>query len=227
MAILFQKLIEQIAPTGLRGDRGINLLQTLFGFFADVTVEAARLATKLSWTKSPEQPDDALVLVGHERILNAIPTETTVGYRARLANAWNLWQTAGSPTTIEELLASAGFPLKVQERQDWPDRSPVGYWSLFWLLDDTNSIGAEEPATYDSGEIYGDEGLFYDMTGAAHLGAIIGAIRYAVRKARPAHIVLEAIIIQSGGILYDTGATYNSGAVYDGGFSMVIDGRED
>lgn len=215
MATLFERFVETVTPTGLRGTNGLRLVQTLYGFTANVTVEAARLATKLSWTKSLEQPDDALVLVGEERILNAMPQESPASYRARLANAWVLWEKAGNPATIEALLAAGGYPLKVKERQDWPGRAPIGYWSIFWLLDDTKSIPAAPAATYGSGITYAQPGKYYGVTQSPTqptppVNEVLGAICYAVNKARPAHIIVGGIVIPGTAPLYGNGHTYGS-----------------
>jgi len=219
---LFQKFIAAIAPTGFRGFNGVNYLQSVFGLPGNMNAEAARLATKAPWCKSDEQPGDAVVLVGQERILPQLATEPVPSYRARLADAWNTWETAGNPVMLEDMLAAGGYPLTVYERHEWPTRPPVPYWSIFWLLDSTNSIPASPPATYGSGVKYGTPGVYYGMTGPQNLPQIIGSICLAVRKARPAHIILGSIIVPGTAPLYGTGVTYGSGATYGGTSSIVI-----
>lgn len=231
---LIQKLVRAIATGIFRGDNGENFVQAVFGLPGNINAEGARLATKAPWLKSSEQPNDALVLEGEETLLNAMPSETPASYRARLADRWNIWPKAGNPATIEQVLASGGFPLTVVERQDWPLTPPVGYWSLFWLLDETNSIPAGPPDTYGSGVTYGtpptpNTGL-YGMTqvpfpspGDPLLTDILSAICLAVRKTRPAHVILEHIIVPGTAPLYGDppGFTYGGGATY-GGTSPVI-----
>lgn len=227
---LFQAFVESIATGVFRGENASNFVQSVFGLPANLSLDAARLATKLSWTKSSEQPNDALELVGKERILNAMPDETAQSYRERLAAAWDIWPKAGNPATINDVLADGGYVgLIVIERQTWPTKTPVGYWSLFWLLDTLNSIPAQPAFTYGSGAKYGTQispGVFpfYGMTGPENIPEIISSICFAVRKLRPAHVILDSIIIPGTAPIYGfPGLTYGSGATYGGTPSVVID----
>ncbi len=222
---LFQAWVSDVSPAIFRAPNGLNLVQSIFGLPANLIAEGARLATKLSWTKSPEQPDDALELVGAERILNAMPLETAQSYRDRLADAWKIWPTAGSPATIEAVLASGGYPLTVIERQDWPAHPPVPYWSIFWLVDYTGSIEAGPPMTYGGGAAYGDAGIWWGATSdpSYPLDQVISSICLAVRKTRPAHVILGDITIPGTAPLYATpGLTYGGGALYGGTPPVVI-----
>jgi len=223
--VLFQKFIEGISPAIFKGVNGLNLVQSIFGLPGNLISEAARLATKLPWTKSPEQPPDALDLVGAERLLGAMPLETAVSYQSRLADAWNIWPKAGNPATIEQVLASGGYPLTVIERQDWPAHPPVPYWSIFWLVDYTGSIKAEPPTTYGGGAVYGQDGIFWGATAAPGypLTEVLASICLAVNRTRPAHVILGDITIPGTAPLYATpGLTYGGGALYGGTAPIVI-----
>lgn len=218
---LFKDFFEALGPGFLRGKVGAQLMQGMFSYQADLAIEAARLAVKLAWVKSPEQPPDALLYLGQERLLPAFPTEPAANHRARLADAWNIWATAGNPETLEASLASAGYPLTVYERHEWPTKHPVGYWSIFWLLDSTNSIPASPPSTYGDGTTYGQPGVYYGMHGPSNLPAIVDSIRKAIKKMRPAHVILGHVIIPGTAPLYGTGHKYGDVGLTYGGTSPM------
>jgi hypothetical protein len=231
MAFQFvMKFVDDIATGVFRGVVGSDFAQSILGLPGNLVEEAARLAVKAAWTKSLEQPDDALSLVGEERLLNSMPLESPSSYRKRLSNAWTIWDEAGNPLGIEDALAAGGYPLNVIERQEWPLNPPIGYWSIFWLMDaapPNNSIKAGPAPTYAGGATYGQPTQLYgmtDLTVNGNLTEVISSICCAVRKTRPAHVILGHIIVPGTAPLYGlpSGTTYAGGATYGGTPPIII-----
>ena len=93
--------------TGVWADR---LKGTMFGIFSDIGSLSMDEAFLHRCMDEDDSPDDFLEFAAIERALPRYATETTAQHRARLLDAWNLWQLAGVEAGIVTQMEAAGFP---------------------------------------------------------------------------------------------------------------------
>jgi len=101
-------LLHQIPPPSLCGPWGSKLLG-ITALMADASMHSLACAVRAPWLRSKYSPDDALPLIGNERMMSAYPAETAATYRARLLDAWNAWGWAGDEASIEGQFEAAGY----------------------------------------------------------------------------------------------------------------------
>lgn len=103
-----------VAPPWLLQPAGAAWLKGL-GLSLDDCVIRAKDAVKASFPLLA--PVDALPIIGQEVNMPRGAAESVADYRARLADAWNLWQYAGTAYGMLIILAAAGFPHVVLQTQ--------------------------------------------------------------------------------------------------------------
>lgn len=184
------------------------------GFVMDVISQAtseALFSRNLRTGNFEHGPDDALVPIGNERLLPRYPNETNDGYRARLADAWNLWGNAGDETGIVDQLAAAGYPNAFVETpitasitslsgtyleegiSTWPDSS--GYWSQFRvLIPFTVGQGSSAAITYGDEHYFGD-GSVYGSSGDLVDFEDLATMRLIIQKFKPVDWVCREIVL--------------------------------
>jgi hypothetical protein len=98
---------DGLAPTWLQKPGGQAWLRA-HGDLKDWLVGILTQAVK---ARAPAfAPLDALQLLGHERQIDRGITETVANYRARVVEAWELWQYGGTAWGLLRAMLAAGYP---------------------------------------------------------------------------------------------------------------------
>ena len=122
-----QRLLAK-SPVWLREGFGRKLVG-LQGLLADAFSEGLFQAVKIPLIAASTSPNDALELAGKARNLERYPGESHEKYRARLLNAWHIWQYAGTFRGIEEQLYALGYGAYVLSvPRTWE------HWSKFYVV---------------------------------------------------------------------------------------------
>ena len=125
------------SPAWLRAFFGERFIGLTEGLGADLLAEGATEAIKAPWLRSDTSPNDALPSVGTERDIPKAPAETNPQYRARLLDAWRLWEQAATQPFAANALAPFGVdPGSVLLIPDYawnPDPAST-HWSRWWLV---------------------------------------------------------------------------------------------
>ncbi len=109
----FRDAIDAIAPPWLRREVGERFLYP-FGLVLDAAAEWLREATRARLpgvSGLPAPPDDALGLIGADRVIVRGFAETSEAYAARLTVAFDSWRRAGSAEGIMRQAAALFAPL--------------------------------------------------------------------------------------------------------------------
>ena len=86
----FRDGISTIAPPWLQRHYGERLLYTL-GLQVDAIAEAARQGVRARAPGAPQQPSDALIQIGRDRVIVRGKYESDAGYSERLQRAFDSW----------------------------------------------------------------------------------------------------------------------------------------
>ena len=146
---------RKIAPMtwgGIYGSRFIGAHGLMLDALAQMAVDAVRVGMLASYSFS----DDAADYRGAERRIRRHPGETAASYKARIENAFEAWQTAGSDTCIIARFAELGMAVTIENVHTWDwdgdtvhasrfwVRIPSGQhsWTNGWTIGATNQIGA-------------------------------------------------------------------------------------
>lgn len=142
----FRNYLAHIVPPWLRRYWGERLVGGAVGLYADLLMEGCAQAVKASWLRSNTSPDDALPRIGDERNVPKVDGETPDEYRARLANAWELWEEAGTPSYADNVLEPWGFSpagVFVYSWHDGDEDAASTHWSKFSVVALDGTVGAE------------------------------------------------------------------------------------
>jgi hypothetical protein len=152
-------LTTVLAPPWLRGAWGTKFL-TVSGEQADRTATAAKDAVKAGFVEST--PSDGLGYAGRGRNIERYTQDTDDTYRARLLDAWAVWELAGTGASIVAKLVAQGYPgaqlynaVQLVEAGYTVPPAWVGYWSVFW-------VALEQPHSIHSDGLWGDPGTWGD-----------------------------------------------------------------
>lgn len=102
----FRELLERVSPAWLLTAEGAAYLRALGGL-QDSLVERAKDAVKARFPGYA--PRDGLAAIGAERGLPRGKPDTDATYSARLQNAWDIWEWAGTATGILRALYFLGY----------------------------------------------------------------------------------------------------------------------
>ena len=120
--------LEQ-ASVPVRGPFGLALADAI-GEQQDA--ELALLRTALLCHLPARCPDDGLDALGRHYQIERYAGESHPSYRARLVNAWQTWETAGTAAAIEAQVRAFGVPdVLVQEDHEIPGAWPGTMWPRF------------------------------------------------------------------------------------------------
>lgn len=132
----FRALVESVSPAPLVAANSSGYYGATLGLTGDLLAEAVRLVLLMPWLLEDESPDDVLSLIGAEVRMPRYPSETAAAYRARLVDAFNRYDTAGTAARINAEIAAAGLTGTVTFQPGHPGPPPallVPYWSQFWI----------------------------------------------------------------------------------------------
>ena len=200
---------------------GVAFAQT-FGATKDAELLLLKDAVKVRWPVSA--PDDALTLLGRDRVLLQAPIESNAAYRVRQADPHDLWLWGGTHTGFIDRFAPYGYTAaggNIQVMNDcdvvW-DSNFKWFSHVFILLE----IGAwQVDKTWGSPGFYDDNGLWDSTITVADVDYFRKSLR--AWKSDPAYPVTIGVAL-GGGALSD-GAFWGSLGVYDDGgvWSDTID----
>jgi hypothetical protein len=200
-----------LAPSQFKGYWASRLLGGLLGVPTDTVAHANVEAGAVGVFKSNVCPLDVLAHVGNERMLVKYPNETSAAYKARLANAWNIWLSSGSPSAMVDQLSSAGFPNCMIQRDFSANAgdtergcdafpSSADYWSSFVLvvpragyydeLDTARYFDESPPWTFDGFPV-----VYWGNGSSIVNRETMYVIKSIVKKWKPVDFICRAIVI--------------------------------
>ena len=199
---------------------GLGLLYAgTMGAVTDALLEGARQAFVQGLPGHPEQLEDSLNQVGADRQLFRYRGESLASWSARVSNAWQGYEQGGTDIQVLRAVNEWGaivFPATWDPAQVHLTEGP---WATFVVWIAAGILPWAASVTYDSGHVYDEANLLYDVSGAQledvnTLGRIVAKWRPERSKA--------SIVIVLDGIAYDEpGVTYDSGALYDDGNDVI------
>ena len=168
---------------------------TAFGIMKDGIVEGSIAAVKTRFVQTA--PEDALALAGYERSMPQSPIESGYAYRARLLNAWNVWQYAGTRKGLVDAIALLGVNATVYENKDWAQ--PAGLWADFWVY-------LFQPHPFSVSFYVGDGTTCGSgVTIGVKPGNLYAALVNTIKQWRPAHAHLASLGIVFSGLIVGVG----------------------
>jgi hypothetical protein len=203
---------RRLAPPWLQEGAGGRFLEGL-GEAKDGLAEAARQAVLARMIQ--RAPEDALGLIGEERLLPRFPGELVEAHRTRLLTAWEFWQKAGTLPGLALWLRAAGYDAHVWELY----RYNPSLWAEFavylwphrpeWVTDRWDDGG-----TWDDGTDWD-----YTLNGLEPIRTL-----ELIREVKPAHARLRFISYIPGpkdawndSGVWDDGGTWGPEPVYIAG----------
>jgi hypothetical protein len=193
-----------LVPTALKRGSGGRTLWAGLCFVGDVCADMLLRAAMSGMILTSYCTEDALALVGRERRLPRYPGETVEQYRARVHDAWDAWEFAGSDKGIIGQMQAAGYaPVQLWLRTDFLVEQVYGQTVYYrpseidppemssFILKLTALAGSPEAScpvcgddTLCSEELVCGSMLTYDQVG------LLSAI---VKKFKPAEMICKAI----------------------------------
>jgi hypothetical protein len=189
------------------------------GAVTDALLEGARQAFVQGLPGHPEQMEDSLNQVGADRQLFRYRGEALASWSSRVQNAWLYYEQAGTNIQVLRAVNEWGhimFPLLWDSSQVFLTEGP---WATFLVWIGSGVLPWADPVTYDSGHVYDEPNLMYDVSSAQ--SEDVNTLSRIIAKWRPARSKGNVVIVLSGVAYDEPGITYDSGAVYGGGFDSV------
>ncbi len=174
-------LTRRETPGFLKTDQASRWLG-IMTLMLDLSVELLLRARATQWPLHPNCPDDALALIGRDRMLPQYPDETRVNYGPRLVDAWNIWARAGDEEQLKDSLEDWGFTVDkvhIISNADWGVRddftdpgnplpawaSPAqddqaAMWARFWVYVEVGGHAFTKANEFDGGTVFDDGAVF-------------------------------------------------------------------
>ena len=218
----FDQYQAGLAPPALKGPNGEAFTSAL-GLMKDVFAEGAMQALRCRFVSSC--PEDALAFIGQERNLPQVPGEPVAAYRARLLNAWQAWQQAGTKPGLINQLNVLGYPNVVVLEDNTssfalsPPASGFAPGTEWWRF----MVFIKPPHPFTIGSKYGDgntwgNGRLWGIGGPVNA---LQVIRNTIALWQPAHARMVACgIVLSGGVWGD-GGLWGDGRVWGGSVAFI------
>lgn len=236
----YRTFVAKLSPTRLAGTWGQRLHGTLSGLVWDILAEGLSAAIKAPWLTTPGQPLDALDPISDERRLPKYILESVAEWKARLLDAWNIWEAGGALVLIRQQYEAAKYPgVQIHDPFDW-NRDP-DWISQFWVYLPYSSHSTGPRHRCGVGELcgaptsvagYGSPfgpgklaGL-PDAIAGSHLCGVSGPIdrvvelRDIANRFRAGHVVCREIIIELDASICGSGVL--AGSHRCGGRSATI-----
>lgn len=99
----------KLSPSWLSAKNAAGFFGVLLAVAADEAVETMSIACRMSLLDDEVSPDDVLPIIELDRRLPRYPLETAAQHRARLQDAWDIYELGGSELAIETQLRAAGY----------------------------------------------------------------------------------------------------------------------
>lgn len=215
---------DELSPTVLKGDVpggdfGARLRDSWIGLPLDLLSEWVNQGVKARFFGSNTFPADALPLLGSERLIERYPADTDETYKARLQDAWNIWEEAGTQAGIRRQLEAFGLSdIEFRSNTDWNWDNQPDNKSRFWVILNKSGHSFEKGRTWGDGSVW-DGGWTWGSTATFDE---VSTIRRIIRKFKPGHdiclhivVVLdEAVWVPEPDGTWDKWQNRNTGAVY-------------
>lgn len=206
---------------------GVDFLRDGLGYFyagtigavADALLEGARQAFVQGLPGHPEQVEDSLNQVGADRQLFRYRGESLASWSARVQNAWQSYEQAGTSIQVLRAVNEWGhirFPLVWDSTHVFLTE---GSWAMFVVWVGAGVLPWTTATTYGSGHVYGEVNLMYGISGA-QLEDVVTLARI-VKKWSPERSKGKIAIVLSGIAYGEPGVTYGGGGTY-GGSAIAI-----
>jgi hypothetical protein len=191
MASIYEDFITAIQPPYLQRPR---FLAFIGAFGKQLDSDEARLEAGARAGIIEAAPNDALALLGRDRLLRQYPLETLAQFRERLKATFPFWRKSGTQSSLVEILTVA-FPgptwTILEYFEDPATFATSGFWAQFLAVADPCApIGkgykyGAFPGPGD-GKLYGDPDFTYgsDLTSVE-----VELLRGVVRDYKPAYAV--------------------------------------
>lgn len=193
---------------------GIAFAQT-FGATKDTELALLKEAVKVRWPGSA--PDDALTLLGRDRVILQAPIESNAAYRVRLASPHDMWLWGGTHTGFIDRFAPYGYTAVAGNIKIWNNCETVwdsntAWFSRVFVLLEIGAFNVDK--NWGSSGNY-DDGFLWDSNISI---ADVDYFRKSLRawKSDPAYPVVIGVAL-GGGALTDDGFWSSSGSYNDGG----------
>lgn len=203
----FRDLVQTIAPPWLQRHYGERMLYSLT-LQVDAIAEAAREGVRARAPGSPQQPSDALIQIGRDRVLVRGKYESDVGYAERLQRAFDSWARAAS---LEGLTRSLQGLLRDYDTEAravtwWGLWAEIPSWdgavSYEWGLQRAwhwgwPNPGLDVPTYWDWGQVYVILYPAPGQWGQATLGSglVLGSGAWSVGITEPPDVVQAARLV--------------------------------
>jgi hypothetical protein len=192
--VTWREYAELIGPPWSKRYWGQRFWLGLLGYIGDLVAEAGAQAVRAHMLREDSSPGDALPPIGNERQMPRYPAETNANYRARLIDAWDAWQGAGTnPGIVSQYNAYGLSNVVVRSFHDgWGFENPpvMSRWSRFVVI-------IEQPHpwstsyTYGSGILYGTP-ITFGSTATPDEAETVKAIAL---KWKPAHSINPYVLV--------------------------------
>jgi hypothetical protein len=173
----------------------------LLGLVLDVVTQGAQLATLARSLYAPSFPNDALALVGCERMLVRYPAESVRVYRQRLSEAWRIWRQAGTQQGLLEQLEALGTRgARILQNDDLLfDRDETDWSRLFLVLpmQIVEDSGSEPGHRYRPEGAWGDRQVWGDggTWGSSASASEVDLLRHVLHTFKPAHMRFQHVLV--------------------------------
>lgn len=210
-------LTEHVAPVWLRRTWG-NKFVTVLGEQADRLSNAAKDAVKCGMPES--SPADALPYNGAARNLERYFYDSDAAFRARVVEAWTIWEAAGTAAQLIKQLGAAGYEVtRIHAWRNDPGTMPHPYedhWSSFIVI-------VDQPHPYTVDGLWSDGGTWGDtVTGnygpdgpgtwdSTATEYEVNEVRRLIRKWRPSSEICLRIVFVIAGDLWEDLAPWDNG----------------
>lgn len=185
-----------------------------YGAIADGLLEGVRQAFVQSLPGHPEQTSDSLDQVGSDRQLFKYRSESIASWSSRVQNAWLYYEQAGTDIQVKRAINEWGtivFGATWDPAKVFLTEGPWAQFTVWFAAGLTPWLPA---TTYDSGTVYDDPALLYDIRNATTED--VTTLSRLVKKWKPERsrgtilLVLSGIAYDEPGILYDNGEVYGT-----------------
>jgi hypothetical protein len=186
----------QRAPVWLRAPYGAGWLEA-HGLVKDGLVEAARQAVVARFVTGA--PSDALPYAASDRTLERMPPDTDATWRARLADAWNLWAWAGTRKGVKEAVERTGYfaSVALYDYVEWPTGPDANGWPTFWII--ASGGPWDDDGNWDDDGDY-DDGGTWDTTATPQE---VELVLRQVRLWKPPHAWCAGVLVLLDGTIWD------------------------
>lgn len=199
---------------------GIDFLRSALGvawagtvaLVQDALAEGTRQAFITGLPGHPEQTADSLDQCGAERELFRYRNESQASWAARVRNAWQFYEQAGTPIQVLRAVNEWGsivFPATWDPTHVFLVEGP---WARFSIFIEAGVLPWQPPVAYGSGIVYGGADVMYGVSNAKKED--IATLLRVIKKWKPARSKGNVVIVLSGHVYGEPGLVYGGGAVY-------------